>query len=48
MLFDNWRVMHGRASYSGGRKLCGAYLNHEDFESRIRMARAAIGASAPV
>jgi trimethyllysine dioxygenase len=37
MLFDNWRVMHGRASYQGGRKLCGAYLNHEDFESRIRM-----------
>jgi len=48
MIFDNWRVMHGRASYSGGRKLCGAYLNHEDVESRIRMARAAIGASAPV
>jgi trimethyllysine dioxygenase len=41
MLFDNWRVMHGRASYSGGRKLCGAYLNHEDFESKIRMLQAA-------
>jgi trimethyllysine dioxygenase len=41
MLFDNWRVMHGRASYSGGRKLCGAYLNHEDFESRIRMLQTA-------
>ncbi len=37
MLFDNWRVMHGRASYTGGRKLCGAYLNHEDFESKIRL-----------
>jgi trimethyllysine dioxygenase len=47
MIFDNWRVMHGRASYSGGRKLCGAYLNHEDVESRIRMARAAIAASVP-
>jgi len=37
MLFDNWRVMHGRASYTGGRKLCGAYLNHEDFESKLRL-----------
>jgi trimethyllysine dioxygenase len=45
MLFDNWRVMHGRASYQGGRKLCGAYLNHEDVESRIRMARAGIKAA---
>ncbi|HEX5017391.1 MAG TPA: trimethyllysine dioxygenase [Actinomycetes bacterium] len=42
MLFDNWRVMHGRASYRGGRKLCGAYLNHEDFESKIRMLQAAV------
>lgn len=48
MIFDNWRVMHGRASYSGGRKLCGAYLNHEDVESRIRMARAALKAGAAV
>lgn len=39
MLFDNWRVMHGRASYQGGRTLCGAYLNHEDIESKIRLLR---------
>lgn len=45
MLFDNWHVMHGRASYSGGRKLCGAYLNHEDFESRIRMIQNAASTS---
>jgi trimethyllysine dioxygenase len=37
MLFDNWRVLHGRAAYTGTRTLCGAYLNHEDFESRLRM-----------
>jgi trimethyllysine dioxygenase len=37
MLFDNWHVMHGRMAYSGRRKLCGAYLNHEDFESKLRM-----------
>ena len=37
MLFDNWRVLHGRAAYTGHRHLCGAYLNHEDFESRRRL-----------
>ena len=37
MLFDNWRVLHGRKAYSGKRTLCGAYLNHEDIESRLRM-----------
>ena len=39
LLFDNWRVLHGRAAYTGRRHLCGAYLNHEDFESRLRLDR---------
>ncbi len=38
MMFDNWRVLHGRAAYTGHRHLCGAYLNHEDFESRRRIS----------
>jgi trimethyllysine dioxygenase len=38
MLFDNWRVLHGREAYEGNRTLCGGYLNHEDFESRLRVA----------
>jgi trimethyllysine dioxygenase len=37
MMFDNWRVLHGRAAYTGHRHLCGAYLNHEDYESRRRL-----------
>jgi trimethyllysine dioxygenase len=37
LLFDNWRTLHGRAAYTGRRTLCGAYLNHEDFESRLRV-----------
>ncbi|MFM2071782.1 MAG: hypothetical protein RLZZ623_2045 [Actinomycetota bacterium] len=37
LLFDNWRVLHGRTAYTGRRRLCGAYLNHEDFESRLRL-----------
>ncbi len=40
LLFDNWRVLHGRAAYEGMRRLCGAYLNHEDFESRLRLLSA--------
>jgi Taurine catabolism dioxygenase TauD, TfdA family len=39
LLFDNWRVLHGRAAYQGARRLCGAYLNREDFESRLRLLR---------
>ena len=37
LLFDNWRTLHGRAAYRGARRLCGAYLNREDFESRLRL-----------
>lgn len=37
MLFDNWRVLHGRLSYTGHRHLCGCYINREDFLSRSRM-----------
>jgi trimethyllysine dioxygenase len=39
MLFDNWRVLHGRAAYTGHRHMCGGYLNHEDFDSRRRLLR---------
>jgi trimethyllysine dioxygenase len=43
MLFDNWRVLHGRAAYTGHRHLVGGYLNHEDYESRLRTLRASPG-----
>ncbi|MCU1365483.1 MAG: Trimethyllysine dioxygenase [Ilumatobacteraceae bacterium] len=36
MLFDNWRVLHGRCAYSGLRRMCGGYVNREDVESRLR------------
>ena len=41
LIFDNWRVLHGRGAYTGVRELCGCYLNREDFESRLRVLRAA-------
>jgi trimethyllysine dioxygenase len=40
MIFDNWRVLHGRTAYTGHRHLCGGYVNREDFESRLRLLQA--------
>ena len=37
MLFDNWRVLHGRLGYTGHRHMCGGYVNREDYLSRRRM-----------
>lgn len=36
LLFDNWRVLHGRCAYTGVRRVCGGYVNREDVESRLR------------
>ncbi len=36
LIFDNWRVMHGRGVFTGKRKMAGCYLNHEDVESCAR------------
>lgn len=36
MIFDNWRVLHGRSAFTGKRRLCGGYINHDDFMSRYR------------
>ncbi len=37
VIFDNWRLLHGRLSFQGQRHMVGAYLNREDFESRMRV-----------
>jgi len=37
LIFDNWRVMHGRGEFIGKRKMSGCYINREDFESSCRM-----------
>jgi trimethyllysine dioxygenase len=44
LLFDNGRTLHGRRAYQGYRRLCGAYLNREDFDSKLRVLRARAGA----
>lgn len=35
LVFDNWRILHGRSSFSGNRRLCGAYINWDDYQSRV-------------
>ncbi|XP_071552454.1 trimethyllysine dioxygenase, mitochondrial isoform X1 [Panulirus ornatus] len=37
LFIDNWRVMHGRASYQGERIMSGCYLDNDDFTSKARV-----------
>ncbi|MCP3939517.1 MAG: hypothetical protein GY708_29575 [Actinomycetia bacterium] len=37
LLFDNWRVLHARAAFTGARRFLGAYINHEDLDSVARL-----------
>lgn len=39
LIFDNWRLLHGRTAFVGSRRMAGCYLNREDFESRLRVLR---------
>ena len=36
LVFDNWRILHGRGGFEGKRKMAGAYINREDFVSALR------------
>ncbi|CAG8477896.1 4350_t:CDS:10 [Acaulospora morrowiae] len=37
LIFDNWRVLHGRAAFEGNRRLIGAYLNWDDYRSKLKV-----------
>lgn len=37
MIFDNWRILHGRGAYKGQRKMTGCYVSRTDFESVLRV-----------
>ena len=47
LFFDNWRTLHGRHSFKGHRQMCGAYVNMEDFQSKLRVLRASSNRPAP-
>ena len=37
LIFNNWRILHGRGSFYGKRKMAGCYINMEDFMSACRV-----------
>ncbi len=37
LIFNNWRILHGRGSFSGKRKMAGCYINMEDFKSACKI-----------
>ncbi|XP_055535607.1 uncharacterized protein LOC129724615 [Wyeomyia smithii] len=36
MIFDNWRVLHGRMAYSGKRVITGCYVSRTEYQSVAR------------
>lgn len=36
MIFDNWRILHGRAQYTGKRVMTGCYVSRTEFLSTAR------------
>ncbi|KAJ6093022.1 Trimethyllysine dioxygenase TmlH [Penicillium sp. IBT 16267x] len=39
LIFDNWRMLHGRSEFTGKRRMCGGYVNNDDFISRLRLLK---------
>ncbi|OCK83340.1 Trimethyllysine dioxygenase [Lepidopterella palustris CBS 459.81] len=37
LVFDNWRVLHGRSAFTGKRRVCGGYINRDDYISKFKM-----------
>lgn len=37
VIFDNWRVAHGRRAFEGQRRICGGYIGMDEFLARTRM-----------
>jgi trimethyllysine dioxygenase len=38
LIFDNWRVLHGRTAFDATkRRICGGYVNMDDYQSRRRL-----------
>ena len=37
LIFNNWRILHGRGEFKGIRKMSGCYINKEDFDSACKL-----------
>lgn len=35
-IMDNWRVLHGRGSFTGFRRMVGCYIGHDDYQSKYK------------
>lgn len=38
LIFDNWRLLHGRGAYTGEREMAGCYISRGDFDSACRLS----------
>ena len=34
-MVDNHRVLHGRSSFDGKRRMCGAYIGLDEYRSKL-------------
>ena len=37
LFINNWRVLHGRAAYTGNRVMTGCYVGRADFLSKAKV-----------
>ncbi|XP_066999579.1 trimethyllysine dioxygenase, mitochondrial isoform X2 [Anabrus simplex] len=37
VFINNWRILHGRAAYTGHRRMAGCYVGHADWISKARV-----------
>jgi trimethyllysine dioxygenase len=35
VVFDNWRVLHGRKAFEGRRRVCGGYVGVDDWRGKV-------------
>ena len=35
LVIDNHRVLHGRSSFDGNRRMCGAYIGIDEYRSKL-------------
>lgn len=43
VIFDNWRIAHGRKAFEGQRRICGGYIGMDEFLARGRMVEEKLG-----
>lgn len=46
VIFDNWRILHGRKAFEGRRRVCGGYIGMDEFLAKSRLVNAQVGMKA--